>query len=67
MKKIVRLHYEKELSLYQQKLESKSYEQCWQHLEKAHVLCQFSWLEHFVVHIKMLILALKSKNTGEII
>ncbi|AUN97692.1 hypothetical protein C0V70_06115 [Bacteriovorax stolpii] len=67
MKKIVRLHYEKELSLYKQNYDFKSFEQCWEHLERAHILGQFSWKDHFFVHIKMFTLAVRSRNVGEII
>lgn len=41
--------------------------QSWQHLERAHILGQPYPYEHSLVHWKMLLFGIKTKNTKEII
>lgn len=67
MNKIIKLHFAKELTQYQDSLKLSHFEACWNHLERAHILSQNYWKQHFVVHWWMFSLALKTKNRKEIL
>ena len=59
--------YEKELTLAENAFQQRHFLQSWQHLERAHILGQPYPYHHSLVHWKMLIFGIKTKNTREII
>lgn len=59
--------YEKELYLAKKAFVEKHLVQSWQHLERAHILGQPYPYHHSLVHWKMLVFGIKTKNNREII
>ncbi len=60
-----RKYYLDELNKLKQSYMKNDIAQSWIHLERAHVLSQFFWKEHFYVHLLMFGLALKVRNIRE--
>lgn len=56
-----------EISNYKNAVKAKNLSDAWIFLERAHILGQFHWKEHLLIHFKMLNLALKTFNWREII
>ena len=59
--------YLNELAAAKNFLATHHYNQCWHHLERAHILGQPYAIEHTVVHWKMICFGFKIKNTKEVI
>jgi len=60
-------YFERELKLASTFLKSGDLFQSWHHLERAHIIGQPYPLAHSVVHWKMLLFGIRTKNTKEII
>jgi hypothetical protein len=60
-------YYEKELRAYHASLQENNLQQAWQHLERAHVICQAYPFQHSYVHWKMLQFGIKIKSPKEVI
>ena len=54
-----------EINNYKNAVKSKKVSEAWIFLERAHILSQFHWKEHFYIHLIMLILALKTLELRE--
>jgi hypothetical protein len=67
MPETLRPYYEKELQHAHTCLEQGQVLAAWRHLERAHILGQSYPKEHTLVHAKMLVFGIKTKNTREII
>jgi hypothetical protein len=63
----LKIFYRKELLLAKTELHRKHYQECWRHLERAHILGQPYPVAHTEVHWKMLRFGIKMKNGKEII
>ena len=59
--------YKEELKQAQQLLHQKKLQECWRHLERAHILGQPYPFTHSYVHWKMLLFGIKTKNPREVI
>lgn len=57
----------KELDAATQSFQQNNLHQCWQHLERAHIIGQPYPYQHSLVHWEMLLFGFKTKNTKEII
>ncbi len=62
-----RFEYEKELENFFTQLKLNDISSSWLHLERAHILGQFFWREHFYVHILMFYLSIRVLNFREAI
>ena len=67
MPKALKPFYRQELLQAKNELDKKHYQQCWRHLERAHILGQPYPVAHTAVHFKMLKFGIKLKNSKEII
>lgn len=59
--------YEKELQDETTAFAQNNLQQSWKHLERAHILGQPYPYQHTLVHWKMLLFGIKTKNTREVI
>jgi hypothetical protein len=59
--------FQKELAQAETLFEQDNFFQSWQHLERAHILGQPYPYHHSLVHWRMLLFGIKTKNTREII
>lgn len=59
--------FDKELNDAENNINMNFYQQSWRHLERAHILGQPYPLAHSIVHWKMLLFGLRTKNSKEII
>jgi hypothetical protein len=59
--------FEKELTTAEMAFSKKDFQNSWNHLERAHILGQPYPIAHSVVHWKMLLFGICTKNTKEII
>jgi len=59
--------FQKELMAAEILFEQNNFYQSWQHLERAHILGQPYPYHHSLVHWRMLLFGIKTKNTKEII
>ncbi len=59
--------FDKELNDAENNFNMNFYQQSWKHLERAHILGQPNPLAHSIVHWKMLLFGLRTKNSKEII
>jgi hypothetical protein len=59
--------FDKELTTAEMAFSKKDFQNSWNHLERAHVLGQPYPIAHSVVHWKMLLFGIRTKNTKEII
>lgn len=62
----LKLHYQKELDAYRDKLGKCFLQEAWQHLERAHILGQPYPYQHSEVHLLMLRFGFKIKDWNEI-
>lgn len=60
-------YYKEELEKGNQLLNEGKFQQSWRHYERAHILGQPYPFAHSLVHWKMLLFGIKTKNTKEII
>lgn len=58
--------YNLELSNAEIAFKLKFYQQCWRHLERAHIIGQPYPIEHSFVHWRMLMFGIRTKNAPEI-
>lgn len=56
-----------EINNYINAVKLKKISEAWIFLERAHILSQFYWKEHFYIHFRMLILALNTFDFREIV
>lgn len=63
-KKLTQFYY-LEINNFQNAVREQRIQDAWKNLERAHVLGQFFWKEHFYIHFLMLILSLKTFNCKE--
>ena len=59
--------FQKELAQAETLFQQNNFFQSWQHLERAHILGQPYPYHHSLVHWRMLLFGIKTKNTREII
>lgn len=59
--------YKREVTIAQICLDSSNFQECWHHLERAHIIGQKYPYQHTFVHWKMLQFGFKIKNRKEII
>ena len=59
-------YYQNELHNAETYLQKKNLQQCWHHLERAHIIGQRYPLQHSYVHWKMLQFGIKLKSTKEV-
>jgi hypothetical protein len=67
MPTVLKPFYQKELSEAAIAFSKEQFQQSWRHLERAHILGQPYPFAHSLVHWKMLLFGIKTKNTKEII
>jgi hypothetical protein len=67
MPTVLKPFYQKELSEAAIAFSKGQFQQSWRHLERAHILGQPYPFAHSLVHWKMLLFGIKTKNTKEII
>lgn len=67
MPKALEAFYNLELSNAEAAFKMKHYQQSWRHLERAHILGQPYPIAHSMVHWRMLLFGIKTKNISEII
>jgi hypothetical protein len=67
MPMVLKPFYQKELSEAAIAFSKGQLQQSWRHLERAHILGQPYPFAHSLVHWKMLLFGIKTKNTKEII
>ena len=60
-------YFHKELTEAENTFSKGYFQQCWRHLERAHILGQLYPITHSFVHWKMLLFGIKTKNAKEII
>ena len=58
-------YFNLEVNNYKNAVNSKNVSEAWIFLERAHILSQFHWKEHFYIHLRMLILALNTFDLRE--
>jgi hypothetical protein len=63
----LKLHYRKELELYQTEMKKGNWTLAWRQLERAHILGQPWLVQHTQVHWLMLQFGVKIKNGREIV
>jgi hypothetical protein len=66
MPKILTPFFKKELALYHAELNRRELTAAWRHLERAHIIGQAWFIEHSLVHWKMLCFGIRIKNAKEI-
>jgi uncharacterized protein DUF3703 len=59
--------FEKEIAMANLNMVDSDFQNCWNHLERAHIIGQKYPYEHTYVHWKMLLFGFKIKNRKEII
>lgn len=59
--------YNLELTNAEDAFKLKHYQQSWRHLERAHIIGQPYPVAHSIVHWKMLLFGMKTKNFAEIV
>lgn len=67
MPSVLKPFYEKELQDAATAFAQNNLQQSWQHLERAHILGQPYPYHHSLVHWKMLLFGIKTKNIHEVI
>lgn len=67
MPKAIQIHFKNELHLAKICLQNNNLQQCWHHLERAHIIAQKYPYEHTFVHCKMLQFGIKIKSTKEVV
>jgi hypothetical protein len=63
----LKLHFQREVERYRERLTQSAWQPAWQHLENAHVLGQNYPLQHTLVHWEMLKFGFRIKNLHEVI
>ncbi len=63
----LKVHYQKEIDLYQIAFDKEDFQNAWLHLENAHILGQAYPIEHTSIHWLMLKFGFKIKNIREIV
>ncbi len=58
-------HFEIEINSFLCALKEKRIDDAWIFLERAHILGQFFWKEHFYIHYQMFVLSLRTFNLYE--
>lgn len=59
--------YQNELTVAATLLSQEQWQQCWHHLERAHIIAQPYPMEHTEVHWKMLRFGIRTKNSREVV
>jgi len=59
--------YEKEVLLARHALQSRKYDACFVHLERAHVLAQRMTIRHTTVHWLMLVAGMRRRDCREVV
>jgi hypothetical protein len=67
MPKALMPFYKKEIAAAHLSLVSSNFQNCWYHLERAHIIGQKYPYEHSLVHWKMLQFGIKIKSSKEVI
>ena len=65
MNKKINYFYSLEIKKFQDAIINKKINNAWYNLERAHILGQFFWKEHFYVHYLMFVLSLRTFNFKE--
>ena len=65
MNKKLTQFYSVEVNNFQSAVKEQRVQDAWKSLERAHILGQFFWKEHFYIHFLMLTLSLKTFNFKE--